>query len=54
MYNHVHMKHITYVNLIEISPVAIEIQQVENGNLKVPVNNMTGYLDSCDCSILFL
>ena len=28
-----------YVNLIEISPVVIEIQGVENGNLVVPVNN---------------
>ena len=33
------MEGITYVNLIEISPVAIEIQGVENGKLAVPVNN---------------
>ena len=30
---------ITYVNLIEIIPVVIETQGVENGELAVPVNN---------------
>ena len=33
------MEGITYVNLIEISPVIIEIQEAENGELAVPVNN---------------
>ena len=33
------MAGIKYVNLIEISPVVIEIQGVENGELVVPVNN---------------
>ena len=33
------MEGIKYVNLIEISSVAIEIQGVENGELAVPVNN---------------
>ena len=33
------MKGIKYVNLIEIGPVVIEIQGVENGDLVVPVNN---------------
>ena len=35
------MEGIKYVNydLIEISPVVIEIQGVENGELAVPVNN---------------
>ena len=33
------MAGIQYVNLIEISPVFIEIQGVENGELAVPVNN---------------
>ena len=33
------MEGIKYVNLIEISPVVIEIQGVENGELVVPVNN---------------
>ena len=33
------MEGINYVNLIEISPVVIEIQGVENGELAVPVNN---------------
>ena len=33
------MEGIKYVNLIEISPVVIEIQGVENGKLVVPVNN---------------
>ena len=30
---------IKYVNLIEISPVVIEIRGAENGKLAVPVNN---------------
>ena len=33
------MEGIKYVNLIEISPVVIEMQRVENGELAVPVNN---------------
>ena len=33
------MEGITYVNLIEIGPVIIEIQWAENGELAVPVNN---------------
>ena len=33
------MEGIKYVNLIEIGPVVIEIQGVENGKLAVPVNN---------------
>ena len=33
------MEGIKYVNLIEIGPVVIEIQGVENGELAVPVNN---------------
>ena len=33
------MDGIKYVNMIEISPVVIEIQGVENGELMVPVNN---------------
>ena len=33
------MKGIKYMNLIEIGPVVIEIQEVENGELVVPVNN---------------
>ena len=33
------MEGIKYVNLIEISPVVIEIRGVENGKLAVPVNN---------------
>ena len=35
----VYMEGIKYVNLIEIGPVVIEIQGVENGDLVVPVNN---------------
>ena len=34
----VYMEGIKYVNLIEISPVVIEIWCVENGDLAVPVN----------------
>ena len=33
------MEGINYVNLIEIGSMVIEIQEVENGWLKVPVNN---------------
>ena len=33
------MEGIKYVILIEIGPVVIEIQGVENGELAVPVNN---------------
>ena len=33
------MEGITYVNLIEISGVVIEIRGAENGELAVPVNN---------------
>ena len=33
------MEGIKYVNLIEIVPVIIEIQGVENSDLVVPVNN---------------
>ena len=34
----VYMEGITYVNLIEIGPVVIEIRGVENSDLVVPVN----------------
>ena len=33
------MEDIKYVNLIEISPVVIEVRGAENGELVVPVNN---------------
>ena len=33
------MEGIKYVNLIEIGPVVIEVCEVENGKLAVPVNN---------------
>ena len=33
------MEGIKYVNLIEISPLVIEIRGIENGELAVPVNN---------------
>ena len=33
------MEGIKYVSLIEICPVVLEIQGVENGKLVVPVNN---------------
>ena len=33
------MEGIKYANLIEIGPVVIEIQGVENSELAVPVNN---------------
>ena len=33
-----YMKGIKHVNLIEITPVVIEIRGVENGELTVPVN----------------
>ena len=35
----VYIESINHVNLIEIGPVVIEIQGVENGDLVVPVNN---------------
>ena len=35
----VYMEDTKYGYLIEIDPVVIEMQQVENGNLMVPVNN---------------
>ena len=34
-----YMEDIKYMNLIEISPVVIEIQGIEIGKLAVPVNN---------------
>ena len=34
-----YMEGINYVHLIEIGPVVIEIQGVENSDLVVPVNN---------------
>ena len=34
-----YIEDIKHVNVIEISPVVIEIQGVENGDLAVPVNN---------------
>ena len=34
-----YMEGIKYVNLMEISPVVIEIQAIENSALAVPVNN---------------
>ena len=34
-----YIKGIKYVNLIEISPVVIEIRRAKNGELAVPVNN---------------
>ena len=33
------MEDIKYINLIEISPVVIEIRGIENGELAVSVNN---------------
>ena len=33
------MEGIKYVSLIEIGPVVIEIQGIENGELAVPVNS---------------
>ena len=35
----IYMEDIKYVNLIEISPVVIEIRGIENGKLAVPLNN---------------
>ena len=32
------MEGIKYLNLIEIGPVVIEIREIENGELAVPVN----------------
>ena len=37
------MESIKYMNLIEISPVVIEIRGVENGKLAIPVNNTLVY-----------
>ena len=37
----VYMEGIKFVNLIGIGPVVIEIRGVENGELGVPVNNIT-------------
>ena len=34
-----YVEDIKHINLIEISPVFIEIQGVENGNLVVPLHN---------------
>ena len=34
-----YMEGIKYVNLIEIGPVVMEIQGIENNDLVVPVNN---------------
>ena len=42
------MEHIKYIDLIEIGPVIIEIQGVENGELVVPVDN------TLVCHIAFL
>ena len=42
------MEGIQYVNCIEISPVVVEIQGVENGDLEVPVNN------TLECRLSFL
>ena len=36
------MEEIKHVNLIEIDPVVMGIQGVENGDLTVPVNNAYG------------
>ena len=38
-----YMEGIKYVNLIEISPVVIEIRGVINNDLAVPVNNTLVY-----------
>ena len=54
------MEGIKYVNLIEIGPVVIEIQGVENGKLAVPVNNTlvchTAFLatDRRPCVLIYL
>ena len=53
------MEDINYVILIEISPVVIEIQGVENGEVAVPVNNTlvrhTAFLaaDTQPCVLMF-
>ena len=39
VYEIVYMEGIKYVNLIEISPVVTKIWSVENGDLRIPVNN---------------
>ena len=44
------MEGIKCVNLIEIGPVVIEIQGVENGDLVIPVNNTL----VCPCRMSFL
>ena len=33
------MEDIKYINLVQINPVVIEILEVEQGDLEVPVNN---------------
>ena len=38
-----YMKGIKHVNLVQISPVVVEIEVVENSNLAVPVNNTLMY-----------
>ena len=54
------MEGIKYVNWIEISPVVIEIQGAENGELAVPVNNTlvshTAFLaaDTRPCFLIIL
>ena len=54
------MEGITYVNLIEIGPVVIEIRGAENGELAVPVNNTlvshTAFLaaDTRPCVLIIL
>ena len=54
------MEGIKYVNLIEIGPVLIEIQGVENGELAVPVNNTlvshTAFLaaDTRPCVLMYV
>ena len=53
------MEGIKYVNLIEISPVVIEIRGAENGDLAVPVNNTlvshTAFLaaDTRSCVLIY-
>ena len=48
MYRVAYMEGIKYMNLIEIGPVVIEIQGIENGELVVPVNN------TLECHMAFL
>ena len=53
------MEDIKYVNLIQISPVVIEIRRAENGELAVPVNitlvNHTAFLaaDTRPCVLIY-